>query len=129
MTNFFVKGYKDHNPSLKISDIRLSDGWYLIKKLSFKEGMVESEAGIWMLVDGKNGEPDIAKVVKVADKGCDLAKVGEYVMIMVPGGNENDNLKPFPLVRVLGDLEENNFWVVHNDHIPLVIPPEKVVKK
>lgn len=129
MTNFFAKGHKEHKPSLKIEDIRLSSGWYLIKKMIFKQDMVESEAGIWLPIDGSEQPPNISKVIKCADKGCTLAIEGDYVMNSCPGGNEHDDKKPYPLVRVLGDLDENNYWVIHNDYIPLVIPPEKIQTK
>ena len=129
MTILMVKGYKDHNPSLKISDIRLSPGWYLIKPLSLHDDVVENDAGLFIPLGKNEAPPGISKVIKIADEGCNLAKVGDYVMSMTPGGNENDHVKPFPLNRVIGDIAENHLFVIQEKYIPLVIPPAKTENK
>jgi len=121
--NLYYKQPEDFNPSRRLQDIKLAPGMYLLRRIdkAFIPGTaaeVESETGLVMVSDKASEIPSMAKVVKIADEGCKLAKPGQYVSIMTFGGNVHDHLKPLIFARFLGD---NNYMVVNDNNITAVV--------
>lgn len=122
---YTVLGMENHKPAMDPMKIKLAPGWYLLKRYMLSEGgeKAESGGGIVLVLSKDEQVPNVARVIKRAEVGCKVAEVGDYVVLLAFGGNEFDDRKPQPLVRVFGDAEQC-LWLIHEDNIPAAIPHE-----
>lgn len=115
-----IKKQSNHNPSLKVEDIRLCEKQYLIQGLVTSEmGAAETEGGIWIPYSKEMKVSNACRVLKVGP-GCTLAKVGEYVVTNTITGENFYHLKPQPIHR--HHFDEDGLYTIHEDLIRAVIP-------
>lgn len=120
MSRIMIKKQANHNPSLKMEDIRLCERQYLIQGLVTSEQGSETEGGIWIPFDAKKMKVVNSCKVLAVGPGCTRAKVGEYVVVNTITGENFYHLKPQPIHR--HPFDEDGLNTIHEDLIRAVIP-------
>lgn len=122
MRKIYVKRNGNAVPSMKIEDIQLADGHYLIQGMVTHETDAETDGGIWIPVKKDMKVTTTLEVLKAGCK-CTLAKVGDFVVVNSITGENFNHLKPQPIIRDYFD--DAGLFVIHQDRILAVICPEK----
>jgi hypothetical protein len=125
----YLKRVKDHNPSLRVEDIRLSRGQYLIAgPVVSDSGSMEFEEDrkLWVPITKEMKFVNVSKVLKRGD-GCTLAEVGEYVVFSSITGESFNHLKPQPVIR--NHFDDGGLYTLDEQNVRAVIPEAVVEQK
>lgn len=123
-----IKKWKDHDPSMEMSDIILSPGWVLIQGPVVKfdgkpDETLESDGGIMIPVSREMNVMNVGRVLKIPQEPLrnKAIQVGRYVVQFAANGEAHNDRKAQPIYRDFFD--KPGLYLIHEDNVLAVILP------